>query len=317
MKYLKENLLQHCTNKTERMLKHFLLYYKKYCRKLSKTFRERFMMHSLWKLHEMFGQVCGIIYWNISRKLPVKILETLHKILQKLFCKVSRNIQITVTNFLPNISTTLRKYFPKDYKKCCVKIPTIITRKVSDTFPEYFVYGLDRGHKHFTESSGKFGAKFIEIFHECLLLRYMKYYTKSCRNFSSKFLEIFWSRSQNFGTNISTTLQKYFPKDYKKFCVKIPTIIHRRFLKLFRNILCMVWTEDTNISRNVLASSEQHLFKYFRQASCEDTWNLAHKIVQKFFCKDSRNIHSLAWQFFYEYFCNSENIFRKITANVA
>ena len=50
--------------------------------------------------HEMFWQVCGNIYWNILRKLLVKILETLHKILQKLFWKVSRNTHISVTNFL-------------------------------------------------------------------------------------------------------------------------------------------------------------------------------------------------------------------------
>ena len=182
------------------MLKHFMLYYKKYCRKLSETFRERFMMHSLWKFHEMFWQVCGNIYWNISRNLPVKILEILHKILQKLFCKVSWNIQISVTNFLHNISTTLQKYFPKDYKQCFVNIPTIITRKVSETFLKYFVYGLDRGHKHSTKCSGKFAATFIEIFHATFLLRYLKYCTKSCRNFSAKFLEIFRSRSQTFYT---------------------------------------------------------------------------------------------------------------------
>ena len=111
MKYFKESLPQHCTNKTERMLKHFMLYYKKYCRKLSENFHERFMMLSLWKFHEMFWQVCGNIYWNISRNLPVKIIEILHKILQKLFWKVSRNVQISVTNFFNQYFHNLAEIF--------------------------------------------------------------------------------------------------------------------------------------------------------------------------------------------------------------
>ena len=174
MKYFKESLPQHCTNKTERMLKHFMLYYKKFCRRLSETFRERFTMHSLWKFHKMFWQVCGNIYWNILRNLSVMILEILHKILQKLFFKVSWNIQISFTNFLPNISTTLQKYFPIDYKKCCVNIPIIITGKVSETYLKYFVNGLD-GHRHFSKCFGKFVATFIEIFHASFLLRYSKH----------------------------------------------------------------------------------------------------------------------------------------------
>ena len=98
------------------------------------------------------------ISWNVLASLVQYLLKYFrqafrkdtcnltHKILQKLFCKGSRNIQISVTSFSNKISPNLQKYFPRDYKKCCVKIPTIITRKVADTFPKYFVYGLDREH---------------------------------------------------------------------------------------------------------------------------------------------------------------------------
>ena len=189
----------------------------------------------------------------------------LHKILH---CKVSPNIQTPLKNICTNIFATLKTYFSKYYSKCCVKIPTIITRKVFETFLKYFVYILDRAHKNSTKYSGQFGATFIEIFHASFLLRYLKYYTKSCNNFSAKILEKFQIWVTSFSPNISTTLQKYFPKGYKKCCVNIPTIITRKVSESFRNILCMVWTEHTNISRNVLASSEHHLLKYFTQASC-------------------------------------------------
>ena len=100
-------------------------------------------------------------------------------------------------------------------------------------FSEIFCAWFAQRNKHFTKFSGKFGATFIEIFHESVLLRYLKYYTKSCRNFSTKFLEIFRTRSKNFLTNISTTLKKYFSKNYTKCCVKIPTIITRKVSDTF------------------------------------------------------------------------------------
>ena len=115
-------------------------------------------------------------------------------------------------------------------------------------------------------------------------------YTESGRTFSAKFLKIFRSQSQNFWMNIFRILEKYLPKDYKKCCEIFPLSLHWMFPKLFWNILCMVWTEGTNIPRNLLASLEQHLLKYFRQASCEDSWNLTQKIFQSLFCKVSRNI---------------------------
>ena len=115
---------------------------------LTETFLKSFSKYSYFHYRELFQailwQVFWNICWNISRKLPVKILKTLHKILQKLFCKVPPNIQISVTRFQPIFPQPCRNIFRK--KKW--EIPTIIARKVSQTFPKYFVYGLDRGHKH-------------------------------------------------------------------------------------------------------------------------------------------------------------------------
>ena len=76
----------------------------------------------------------------------------------RLFCKVSRNIQISVTKFLYQYFHNRAEIFP-----------TIITWKDSDTFPKYFVYGLDTGPRHFTKCSGKFRATFIEIFQASFL----------------------------------------------------------------------------------------------------------------------------------------------------
>ena len=55
----------------------------------------------------------------------------------------------------------------------------------------------------------------------------------------------------------------------KRYAAKI-CIFHIQGVsfELFWNILCMVWTEGTNISRNFLANLEQHLLKYFTKASC-------------------------------------------------
>ena len=227
----------------------------------------------------MFWQFWSNIYWNILGKLPLKILVTSHIKSSRTVCtKFLEIFRSRSKNFWTNTSTTMQKCFPKDYRKCCVNIPTIIARKVSETFLKYFVYGLDRGHKHSTKCSGKFAATFIEIFHASFLLRYLKYCTKSCRNFSEKFREIFKSRSQTFSTNISTTGQKYFPKDYKKCCVNIPTIIGWKVSETFPKYLVYGLEENTNILRNVLAILELHLLKYSRQASFEDTCNLTHKI---------------------------------------
>ena len=110
-------------------------------------------------------------------------------------------------NFWTNISTTLKKYFSKDYKKFCVRIPTIITRKVSDTFTKYFVYGLDKEHKHFTKCSGKFGARFIEIFDKRFLLRYLKPQTQ---NLAETFL-------QNFSKSIPTIIPKKVSETFLQY----------------------------------------------------------------------------------------------------
>ena len=117
---------------------------------LSEIFCVRFEQRTR-TFHEMFKQVWSNIYWNISRKLPVKILEILHKILQKLFCKVSWNIQISHTKFSTNISKTLQKYFPKDNKKCCVIIRTIMTRKVPQNLSEIFCVRFGRRTRTFHE----------------------------------------------------------------------------------------------------------------------------------------------------------------------
>ena len=138
----------------------------------------------------------------------------MHKILQKLFCKVSWNIQISFTNFLCNISTTLQKYFPKDYKKCCVNIPTIITRKVSEKFLKYFVYGLNRRLKHFTKYFGKFNATFIEIFHASFFLRYLQHYTQ---NLTETFLQSF-KKFSDLGQKIFKSI---FPQPCRSISRKI------------------------------------------------------------------------------------------------
>ena len=163
----------------------------------------------------------------------------------------------------------MQKYFPKDYRKCCVKISTIIIRMVSEKFLKYFVYGLNRGFKHFTKCFGKFNATFIEIFHASFLLRYLKHYTqtlaetfqKSFKKFSDFGLKLFQSIFQQSCRNI-------FRKITRNHVYKFALSLHGKFLKIICNILCLVWTEDTNISRNFLACLMQHLLKYFTQTSC-------------------------------------------------
>ena len=70
--------------------------------------------------HEMFWQVCGNIYWNISRKLPVKILETLHTKSCRLFTEKFQEI-------FRSRSDTVEPIFPQP----CRNIYRKITRNVA------------------------------------------------------------------------------------------------------------------------------------------------------------------------------------------
>ena len=139
--------------------------------------------------------------------------------------------------FSTNISETLQKYFSYDYKKNCANTPTIITKKVAETFLKYFVPGLKGGYEKFTKYFCKFSESYIEIFHRSSMLRHLKHYTISCRMLYAKFFETLITWSGTFSTNIFETLQKYFSYDYKKNCANTPTIITKKvaetFLKYF------------------------------------------------------------------------------------
>ena len=163
---------------------------------------------------------------------------------------------------------------------------------------------MDGGNEHFTKCSSKFGETFIEIFHARFLLRYLKYYTKSCRNISAKFLEIFRFLTQNFEPIFLQPCRNISRKITRNAAPRFALALHGRFLKLYRNIWCKLATEETNISRNILASTEQHLLKYFTKASGEDTLkpltqNLSQTFLQSF-AKYSDLGHKLINQYFHK-----------------
>ena len=138
------------------------------------------MMHSLWKFHEMFWQVCGNIYWNISRKLLLKILEILHKILQKLFCKVSGNIQISVINFLNQYFHKLAQIFSERLREMLRKLSHNYYREgfwnSSEIFCEWFGQRTQPIHEmflaslqqHLLKNSRKLPIKILKTLHKIL-----------------------------------------------------------------------------------------------------------------------------------------------------
>ena len=95
----------------EMLRKHSHNYYREGFWNFSEIFCEWFGQRTQ-TFDEMFWQVCGNIYWNISRTLLVKILEMIHKI----FINFSENfLEISISRsqtFWTNISTNLQKYFP-------------------------------------------------------------------------------------------------------------------------------------------------------------------------------------------------------------
>ena len=127
----------------ELLRKDFHYYYTKGFRNFSKIFCLWFGQRAQ-TFYEIFWRVWRNIFWNIGRNLLVKILETSDtKSCRNFYAKFLEVFRSRSHNFLTNISTTLQKYFPKNYRKSCSYIPTIITRKVSETFPKYLVYGLE------------------------------------------------------------------------------------------------------------------------------------------------------------------------------
>ena len=170
------------------MLKHFLLYYKKYCRKLLETFRERFIMHSLENFTKCFDKFVATFIEIFHASFLLRYLKHYTKCYRNFSAKFLEIWRSQLLNYWTDISTTLQKYFMKDYKKCCVNIPTIMTQKYTETVLKYFLCGLDRRHKHFTKCLGKFRATFIKIFHASFVLTYLKRYTQ---NLADSFLQSF------------------------------------------------------------------------------------------------------------------------------
>ena len=112
-----------------------------------------------------------------------------------------------------NISTILQKYFPKDYKKSCINIRTVIVQKVSEKFLKYFMYG-----SHFTKFFGKFNATFIEIYHASFLLRYLKHY------------------KQNLAETFQKSFKKFSDLGHKLFQPIFPQPCRNIFRKITRNV---------------------------------------------------------------------------------
>ena len=144
-----------------------------------------------------------------------------------------------------------------------MNIPAIITRKVSEKFLKYSILKLDRGHKNFTKCCRKFPITFIEIFHASSL---------HTRNVTETFVKSF-SKYSYLGQKIFKPIfvqhcRNIFRKITRNVAQIFPLSLHGRFLKLFRNISCIDWTEDTNVSWNVLTSLRQHLLKYYSPAPC-------------------------------------------------
>ena len=150
--------------------------YRKCCEKISIiiyytkgfwNFSERFCVwfgQRIQTFHEMFWQVRSNIYLNISWKLLVKILGILHKIWQKLFCNVSRNIQTPVKKFLNQYFHNLAEIFTVRLQEMLRKHSHYQCTEGFWNFSEISCVWFGREHKHFTQCSGNFGATFIEIF---------------------------------------------------------------------------------------------------------------------------------------------------------
>ena len=177
-----------------------------------------------WIFHEILWQVCDI-YWNISRNLPIKLLETsqtkscrnfsakfleifrtwsrnfvinmlrkllvkileiLDKILQKLFSKVSRNIQISVTKLLNQYFHNLAEIFSERLQ--------VMLRKDS--------------HYHYREGFWNFS----EIFCVWFVQRRQIFNEMCCQVWSN----IYWNISGKLPVKIPETSHKILPKHFCK-----------------------------------------------------------------------------------------------------
>ena len=105
----------------------------------------------------MFWQVWSNIYWNILGMLPVKIFETSHtKSCRNFSAKFLEIFRSRSQALQPIFSQPYRNIFQKITRNCCLNIPTIITRMVSETFLKYFMNALQGGHEYFTKYFVKF-----------------------------------------------------------------------------------------------------------------------------------------------------------------
>ena len=188
--------------------------------------------------HEMFWQVRRSIYFNISWKFLVKILGILHKILQKLFCNVSRNIQTPVKKFL-------NQYFHNLVEIFTVKLQEMLRKHSHYHCTEGFWYFYEIFCVWFGQRSQTFHEMFWQVWSkihwniwQTLLVKILETSdAKSCRNFSAMFFEIdshyhsrksFWNFPAIFYVILNRS-HEYFTK----YCGKFSEIFHASFL--FRN----------------------------------------------------------------------------------
>ena len=220
--------------------------------------------------------------------------------------------------FSTNISTTVQKYFPKDYKKCCVNIPTIIARKVPEKFLKYFVYGLSRGLKHFTKCFGKFNATFIEIFHASFLLRYLKHYTQylaetfmqSFKKFTDLGLKLLNQYFHNFAEIFKVKLQEMLRKHSHYHCTECFWNFSEIFCVWFgrrtQTFHEMFWQVRSNIYWNISRKLPVKILETLHTKSCR----LFTEKFQEIFRSRSDTVEPIFPQ-------PCRNIYRKITRNVA
>ena len=90
-----------------------------------------------------------------------------------------------------------------------MNISTIITEEVSETFLKCFLYGLNRGHNHFTKSFDKFSEKHL-----------LKYFTRA------PWLQKIWQNvlgviSRNIRNLVRNFSNQYFYNFAQRFSVRL------------------------------------------------------------------------------------------------
>ena len=125
--------------------------------------------------HEPFTKCSGKFWATFieifhASFLLLRYLKYYTKSCRNLSWKVLELFRSRLQTFQPIFAQPCRNISRNIIWNCCVKIHTVITRNISETFLKYFVTLLQGGHEYFAKYFLNFSETFIDIFHASSLI---------------------------------------------------------------------------------------------------------------------------------------------------